>query len=171
MRNQTKRASVKPRPIQRGWIRPSDATTETRGSAEAPISAGLNRPGIPGGSGVLELLGEVVDLAVELTGPDAGHGLLQAGPVRFGDVFAGHCPGEGGGGPVVALGDLGPIALLEDELLLGQQVVGVAHVELPDLVEQAELFVGVEAQVADQLADMGPVLLLDVGPVVLVARA
>ena len=32
-----------------------------------------------------------------------------------------------------------------------------------------ELGVGVKAQVADQLADVGPVLLLDVGAVVLVA--
>ena len=35
---------------------------------------------------------------------------------------------------------------------------------------KVELGRGVEAQVADQLADVGPVLLLDVRPVVLVAR-
>jgi hypothetical protein len=38
-----------------------------------------------GQSQVLELLGEGVDLAVELTRPDAGHGLVQAGSLRFGD--------------------------------------------------------------------------------------
>jgi len=39
----------------------------------------------------------------------------------------------------------------------------------PDAVEEGELVVGVEAEVADQLSDVGPVLLLDVGAVVLVA--
>jgi hypothetical protein len=37
--------------------------------------------------------------------------------------------------------------LFEDELLLGQQVVRIPHVEGPDLVEHEELFVGVESQV------------------------
>ena len=137
---------------------------------EGPIHLRFDRGWGLGQRQVLELLGEVLDLAVELTGPDGGHGLLQAGPVRFGDVFAGHRPRKGGGGPVVALGDLGPVTLLEDELLLGQQIVRVSHVEGPDLVEHGELFVGVEAQIADQLAHMGPFLLFDVGPVVLVAR-
>ena len=36
--------------------------------------------------------------------------------------------------------------------------------------KQLELGLGVEAQVADELADVGPVLLLDVAAVVLVAR-
>ena len=119
---------------------------------------------------VLELLGEVADLAVELAGPHSGHALVQAGPVRFCDLWTGFGPRQRGRGPVVTLGDLGPVTLLGEELLLGQQVVGVAHVEGPDLVEQAEFFVGVETEVTDQLADVGPVLLLDVGPVVLVAR-
>jgi len=72
---------------------------------------------------------------------------------------------------VVALGDLGPIALLEDDLLLGQEVVRVGPVELPDLVQDRQLGLGVEAEVADQFSDVGPVLLLNVGPIVLVARA
>jgi hypothetical protein len=70
----------------------------------------------------------------------------------------------GGRRPVVALGDFGPIALLEDELLLGQQVVRVGGVELPDPVEDGELFFSVEAQVADQVSDVGPVLLLEWAP-------
>lgn len=42
-------------------------------------------------------------------------------------------------------------------------------VEIPDFVEQRELGGGVETEVADQAADVGPVLLLDVGAVVAVA--
>ena len=55
--------------------------------------------------------------------------------------------------------------------MLGEQEVREAPVGLPDLVQHDELGGGVEAQVADELADVGPVLLLDVGPVVLVDRA
>jgi hypothetical protein len=45
----------------------------------------------------------------------------------------------------MALGDLGPVALLEAKLLLGKQVVGVGGVELPDPVEDGELLFSVEA--------------------------
>jgi len=41
-------------------------------------------------------------------------------------------------------------------------------IEHPDRVQQLELFSGVKAQVADELADVRPVFLLDVGAVVLV---
>src|SRR5580704_13138676 len=116
---------------------------------EGSVYLRFDRGGRLAQSQVLELSGEVADLAVELARPDGGHGLLQAGPVRFGDLWAAFGPRQGGGGPVITLGDLGAVSLLEDELLLGQQVVGVTHVEGPDRVEHAELFVGVEAQVAD----------------------
>jgi hypothetical protein len=49
-------------------------------------------------------------------------------------------------------------------------VVREAGVHDPDVIEELELPGGVKAQVADELADVGPVLLLDVGPVVLVPR-
>jgi hypothetical protein len=61
------------------------------------------------------------------------------------------------------------VALFEDELLLGQEVVGVDPVEIPDAVQHRQLGLGVETQVADELAYVGPVLLLDMGPVVFVA--
>src|ERR1035441_893986 len=138
---------------------------------ERPIHLRFDGGGSLTQSEAFKLCGEVVDLAVELTRPDGSHGLFEAGSVRFADLLAGHCPRKGGGGPVVALGDLGPGSLLEDELLLGQEIVRIPHVEGPDLIEHEELFFGVESEVADQLAHMGPVLLLDVGPVVLVARA
>lgn len=48
----------------------------------------------------------------------------------------------------VALGDLGAIAVLVDELLLGEEVVGEPVVELPHLAQQVELGGGVEAEVA-----------------------
>jgi hypothetical protein len=83
--------------------------------------------------------------------------------VLAGDVVSCDRSLERGGGGVVALLHLGSRALLEDQLLLSQEVVRVGHVELPNLVEDRQLCGGVEAQVADELADVGPVLLLDVG--------
>ncbi len=64
--------------------------------------------------------------------------------------------------------DLGSVADLGDEFLLRQQVVGEHPVQFPDLVEQFQFRGGVIAQVADELTDPRPVLLLDVGAVVLV---
>ena len=71
---------------------------------------------------------------------------------------------------VMSFGDLRADPLLEDQLLLGQVVVGEDPVELPDLVEQAVLAGDVVAVVADQLTDPGPVLLLHVRAFVAVAR-
>ena len=71
---------------------------------------------------------------------------------------------------IVSLGDLRAVALLEDQLLLGQVVVGEDPVELLDLVEQGVFGGGVVVVVADQLTDPGPVLLLHVRAVVAVAR-
>ena len=75
-----------------------------------------------------------------------------------------------GGRPVVSLRHFRAVALFEDQLLLGQQVVCEDPVQLPDLVQQIKLAGRVVAQVSDQLADPGPVLLLDVGAVVAIAR-
>jgi hypothetical protein len=65
---------------------------------------------------------------------------------------------------------LGPIAGLGDELLLRKQVVREGTVQLPDLVQQLQFRGRVVAQVADEFADPGSVLLLDVRAVVLVGR-
>jgi hypothetical protein len=72
---------------------------------------------------------------------------------------------------VVTLYDLGADADTALQLLLGEEEVCVAAIEVPDPVQQSELGWGIEAQVADELSDVGPVLLFDVRPVVLVARA
>jgi hypothetical protein len=69
----------------------------------------------------------------------------------------------------MALDDLGSDPDPAHELLLGQEQVRVAPVQLPDPVQQAELGRGIEAEIADELSDVGPVLLLNVSPVVLVA--
>jgi hypothetical protein len=79
----------------------------------------------------------------------------------------GRRPGRKGWRPV-AFGHFRPGALLEDQFLLGQEVVGVDPVEGPDVVEDRQLLGCVEAQVADEFADVRPVLLLDVGAVVAV---
>lgn len=60
------------------------------------------------------------------------------------------------------------LAGLGHELLLRKDVAGEGMVQLPHLVQQLQLRVGVEAQVARQLADSGPILVLDVGALVLV---
>src|ERR1039458_1345534 len=137
---------------------------------EGPVHYGLHRCCCLVQGEALELCGESCDLSVELPGTDGVHGLLHRRAVLHGDLAEASGPFKGGGGTVVSLGDLGPAALLEHELLLGEEVVGVDLVELPDLVQQTELDLGVKAQVADELADMGPVLLLDMGAIVLVAR-
>ena len=71
---------------------------------------------------------------------------------------------------VMSFGDLRADPLLEDQLLLGQVVVGEDPVELLDLVEQGVFGGGVVVVVADQLTDPGPVLLLHVRAFVAVAR-
>jgi hypothetical protein len=43
-------------------------------------------------------------------------------------------------------------------------VVREAGVQDPDVIQDLELLGGVKAQVADELADVGPVLLLDWAP-------
>ena len=70
---------------------------------------------------------------------------------------------------VVAFDDLGADTFAADQLLLGAQQVREVVVEVPDLVEELELGGGVETEVADEASDVGPVLLLDVAAVVLVA--
>lgn len=54
---------------------------------------------------------------------------------------------------VVALGDLSAVALLADQLLLGQELIGEHGIDLPDLVELGQLASGVIATVADQLTE------------------
>ncbi len=61
------------------------------------------------------------------------------------------------------------IALLEHELLLGQEVVREYPVELPNLIELGQFGCRVVAEVTDQLAHVSPVLLLDVSTVVAMA--
>ena len=76
-----------------------------------------------------------------------------------------------GGRGVVSFGHFRAVALLEHEFLLGQEVVGEDQVEFPNLVQQGKLGRGVVTVITDQLAHVGPVLLLDVGAVVAVAGA
>lgn len=74
-----------------------------------------------------------------------------------------------GGRSIVFLRDFRSAPGLRNQFLLGQEIIGEDPVEFPNLVEQLELSRGVVAEVADKFTDSGPVLLLDMGPVVLVA--
>jgi len=78
-------------------------------------------------------------------------------------------PVQRGGGGVVGLADDGAGAGLGGELLLGQEQVDLQRGQRPQLVEQIELAAAVVAEVADVATHDRPVLLLDVGLVVLVA--
>ena len=66
--------------------------------------------------------------------------------------------------------DFGSGAGFGDELLLRQQVVREEAVQFPDLVELGQFRRGVVPQVANQFTDPGPILLLHVSAVILVAR-
>jgi len=66
--------------------------------------------------------------------------------------------------------DFGSGAGFGDELLLRQQVVREDPVQFPDPVQQVQLPGRVVAVVADEFTDAGPVLLLHVRGVLLVAR-
>lgn len=68
------------------------------------------------------------------------------------------------------LGDLRPTARPRHQLLLGQQIVREDSGEIPNLVQQLQFGRSVIAQVSDGFSDSGPVLLLDMSPIVLVAR-
>lgn len=110
-----------------------------------PVDPGFDRCGGLGQSHAFELGGELVDLPEEFSGPDGVHRLLHR--LAGLSVDAGSCGGASkwGGRPVVAFGDFGPVALLEDDLLAGRQVVREDHVECPDLVQDRGLSRRVEA--------------------------
>src|SRR5215218_10185459 len=141
-----------------------------KGPAEGGVEAVVDR--WSGSWGVLGL-GERFELAGErqdLAGQGGRFDAFELGV--HGDLRPG---ADGGVGErtlvrcrrgVVFLGDFGAGADLGDQLLLGQEVVGEDGVEVPDGVQQVPFGFGVVAVVADQLANPGPVLLLDVGAVV-----
>lgn len=74
-----------------------------------------------------------------------------------------------GGGFVVFLGDFGPVALLGNQLLLGEQVVGEDPILFPNLIGELEFRGSIIAQVSNQLAESGPVLFLYMGVIIFVA--
>ena len=73
-------------------------------------------------------------------------------------------------GRVVAFDHFRADTFTADQLLFGAQQVREPMVQIPDLVQHLQLCGSVETEIADQGADVGPVLLFDVGAVVLVPR-
>ena len=122
-------------------------------------------------AGRLELGGEGSDLTLELAGLELVPG---AGEPPF--LGGGEDPSVDGPmvrrlGWVVAFDHFGTDSLAAGQLLLGAKRVREPVVQIPDLVEHLHFGVVVETEAADEGADVGPVLLLDVGAVVLVSRA
>ena len=126
------------------------------------------RPDFLGQGKLFQLSGQAEDLALQVCrlGPFEGgvHGDDRA--FAHLGVFDGAL--VRGRRDVVVLDDLGSVALLGDQLLLGQQVVREEPVQLPDFVECGQFFRGVVAQVSDELADPGPVLVFHMGAVLFV---
>jgi hypothetical protein len=116
-----------------------------------------------------DLGAESVDLSLDLTWPEGIAGPGQGGFAGRGELVGCDQALIGTAGGIVSFDDLGSDPRALDELLLGEEEIGVPPVDGPDPVQQCQYGVGVEPQVADQFADVGPVLLLDVAAVVLVA--
>src|ERR1035437_6795197 len=102
---------------------------------------------------VFQLRGEGLDLVAEGGEMDRGERRVHGGSRALGDVAVDSGSFVRGLGASVTLGDLGGVAL----------VVGEESVQRPDLVEYAKFVRGVKTQVAHELANVGPVLLLHVG--------
>jgi hypothetical protein len=92
----------------------------------------------------------------------AGLGVLAGGGGVSQDAL------ERGSGCIVSLADLRARPDFREEFLLWCEVVGQQSLERPDPIQQLQLAGSVVAVVADGLADDVPVLLFDVGTVVLV---
>ena len=86
------------------------------------------------------------------------------------DDVVGCCPPVRGLRFVVLLAHFRAVPDLRDQLLLRAEVVRHQRLQRPDLVQQQQLCGGVVTVVADHGAHDRPVLLLDVGAVVAVAR-
>src|SRR5665811_928158 len=88
----------------------------------------------------------------------------------FTHAFAGDGPLMWSRRLIVPFGDLCAVALFEDQLLLRQKIVREHSIQLPNLVQLVEFASGVVTVVADEFTDPGPVLLLHMGTIILVAR-
>jgi hypothetical protein len=89
---------------------------------------------------VFQLGREALDLVVDRRHADPGERSVHGASRRLVDPVVSERSGVGGLGAVLALGDLGAVAVLLHQLLLGEQVVGEDRIEAPDPVQEFELF-------------------------------
>ncbi len=128
--------------------------------------------GLSSSAGEFEQVGlDVADLVFELFDVGVAEQGLQCREVVRIDhvVVAGQQAVQWGEGVVVLLGHFGAGAGLGDQFLLRQEQVDLDRDQWPELVEQVEFAGCVVAVVADVAAHDGPVLLLGIRLVVLVA--
>src|SRR5713226_7523947 len=114
---------------------------------------------------------EAIELSVELATEAEGiEALIERGEIHTGsgrEDAGGAQALVGGLGPIVDAPDAGTVAVLAHELLHRLEEVDVQAGEPIDAPELGIGGLGGEAIIADELAHDGPVLLLDVGAVVL----
>ena len=107
---------------------------------------------------VLELSAQAGDLALALARAQRIARSGECASLLRAEHTCSDGPLVGGQRRSVTLGHLRALSCSAEELLLGEEKVGEDPIELPDPVEHGELGIGVKAEVADELADVGPVL-------------
>ena len=97
-----------------------------------------NRGEAPSEGGVFQHGGEALDLVGDRSHADRGERGFHGASRSLRDPVVSEGSGVGGLGVVVAVGDLGAVAALLQQLLLGGQIIGENTVEGLDPVQEFE---------------------------------
>ena len=97
-----------------------------------------NRGEGPGEGGVFQFGGEALDLVGDRSHADGGERGFHGASRRLRDPVVSEGSGVGGLGAVVAVRDLGAVAALLQQLLLGGQIIGENAVGGPNPVQEFE---------------------------------
>src|SRR5512137_381573 len=98
-------------------------------------------------------------------------GLAEVSLLVFGDLGTLQEDGVGGLGWVIGLADAAAATGFLEELEVGSEEVVVEGPGSVEVVDRGDQVAPLDALVAQQLPDVGPVLLLDMGLIVLLVRA